>query len=125
MNWLLLGNGRFPKQPALSLMNRNAPSRWTRPKTTLSPVPMRLPVRMNTPASAAACPTVGTNCRGGVTADATGGLSWGQMSAEDPRRDRAQQGARSRKSSEEESLKFSISIDKLDQDYSAPRAVFF
>src|SRR3954447_10602740 len=53
-----------------------------------------------------------------------GGLSWGQMNAEDPGRDRAQQGARSRKSSEEESLKLSISIDKLDPDYSAPRAVF-
>ena len=30
------------------------------------------PVRMKTPASAAACPTVGANCRGGVTADAIG-----------------------------------------------------
>jgi len=35
------------------------------------------PVRMKTPASAAAGPTVGANCRGGVTADAIGWLEIG------------------------------------------------
>ena len=35
------------------------------------------PVRMNTPASASDCPTVGANCRGGVTTDAMGWLKCG------------------------------------------------
>ena len=35
------------------------------------------PVRMKTPASAAASPTVGANCRGGVTTDAMGWLKCG------------------------------------------------
>ena len=39
------------------------------------------PVRMETPASAAAGPTVGANCRGGVTADAIGWLMLGPMDA--------------------------------------------
>ena len=35
------------------------------------------PVRMKTPASAATDPTVGANCRGGITADAIGWLELG------------------------------------------------
>ena len=35
------------------------------------------PVRIKTPASAAASPTVGANCRGGVKADAIGWLEIG------------------------------------------------
>ena len=38
---------------------------------------MMLPVRMKTPSSTAASPTVGTNCRGGGTADAMGRLKLG------------------------------------------------
>ena len=36
---------------------------------------------MKTPASAAAGPTVGANCRGGITADAIGWLMLGPMDA--------------------------------------------
>ena len=39
------------------------------------------PVQIETPASAAAGPTVGANCRGGVTADAMGWLELGPMDA--------------------------------------------
>ena len=39
------------------------------------------PVRMKTPASAAAGPTVGANCRGGITADAMRWLMLGPMDA--------------------------------------------
>ena len=42
---------------------------------------------MKTPASAAAGPTVGANCRGCVTADAIGWLKmWGRWTLEDPGR---------------------------------------
>ena len=41
------------------------------------------PVRMNTPASAAAGPTVGANCRRGETTDAMGRLKLGPMDAGD------------------------------------------
>ena len=44
-----------------------------------SPDAMKDPVRMKTPASAAAGPTVGANSRGGVTADAIGWLEIGPM----------------------------------------------
>ena len=38
---------------------------------------MREPVRIKTPASVAAGPMVGDNCRGGITADAIGWLEFG------------------------------------------------
>ena len=38
-------------------------------------------VRMETPASAAASPTVGANCHGGITADAIDRLMLGPMDA--------------------------------------------
>src|SRR5664279_3032165 len=71
------GSGLLRKQPALSLTKLSEPSLWTRPQTTRSPKVMMDPVRMKTPASAAAGPTVGANCRGGVTADAIGWLKLG------------------------------------------------
>src|SRR5664279_5007995 len=76
-----LGSGLLPKQPALSLTKLSEPNLWTRPQTTRSPEAMTDPVRMKTPASAAAGPTVGANCRGGVTADAMGWLMLGPMDA--------------------------------------------
>ena len=48
---------------------------------TRSPEVVMEPVRMKTPASAAAGPTVGANCRGGNTADAIGWLMLGPMDA--------------------------------------------
>src|SRR5664279_3856918 len=75
------GSGLLRKQPALSLTKLSEPSLWTRPQTTRSPEVMMDPVRMKTPASAAAGPTVGANCRGGVTADAIGWLELGPMDA--------------------------------------------
>ena len=71
------GNGLSPKHPALSLMKFSAPKLWTKPQTTRSPEARMEPVRMNTPASASDCPTVGANCRGGVTTDAMGWLKCG------------------------------------------------
>ena len=68
----LTGRGLPPKQPALSLTKCMSPSLHTNPLSTRSPEVVMEPVRMKTPASAAACPTVGANCRGGVTADAIG-----------------------------------------------------
>ena len=52
---------------------------WTRPQTTRSPEAMTDPVRMKTPASVAAGPTVGANCRGGITEDAIDRLTLGPM----------------------------------------------
>ena len=78
-----LGSGLPPRQPALSLMKLIEPSLQTSPEMTRSPESMMEPVRMNTPASAAACPTVGANCRGGNTADAIGWLMLGPMDAGD------------------------------------------
>ena len=42
---------------------------------------MKFPVRITTPASTAAGPTVGANCRGFGTADAMGRLKYGPMDA--------------------------------------------
>jgi hypothetical protein len=70
----------LPKQPALSLTKSSEPNIWIRPETTRSPEEaMTDPVRMKTPASAAAGPMVGANCRGGVTAVAMGRLKAGMM----------------------------------------------
>ena len=74
-----VGNGLLPKHPALSLMKFSAPSLQMSLQTTRSPELMMEPVRNITPASAAACPTVGANCRGGITADAIGWLMLGPM----------------------------------------------
>ena len=68
----LAGRGLPPKQPALSLTKCMSPSLHTNPLSTRSPEVVMEPVRMKTPASAAVGPTVGANCRGGVTADAIG-----------------------------------------------------
>ena len=67
-----VGKGLPEKHPALSLMKENSPILQTRPERTCSPV--LEPVRMETPANVATCPTVGTNCRGGIIADAIGWL---------------------------------------------------
>jgi hypothetical protein len=80
------GNGVLPKTPTLSLTKSSEPKRWTKPETTRSPVrDDDDPVRILTPASAAAGPTVGANCRGGVTADAMGMAKlWGRWDAGGP-----------------------------------------
>ena len=75
----LRGHGLLPKSPALSSMKQSVPNLWTRPETTRTPGEARDPVRMNTPAGAAAGPTVGANCRRGVTTDAMGWLNLGPM----------------------------------------------
>ena len=62
-------------------MKLSEPSLQTRPQTTRSPEAKTDPVRMKTPASAAEGPTVGANCRGGITADAIGWLELGPMDA--------------------------------------------
>ena len=71
----LVGKGLPEKHPALSLMKQNSPILQTSPDRTRSPV--LEPVRMETPANAATCPTVGANCHGGVTPDAIGWLKLG------------------------------------------------
>ena len=76
-----VGNGLLPKHPALLLMKLSEPSLQMSPQTTRSPESMMESVRMITPASAAAGPTVGANCRGGITADAIGWLRVGPMDA--------------------------------------------
>ena len=50
----------------------NAPTLRTRPVATRALDGEDGPVRIMTPVSASACPTVGTNCRRYVTADAMG-----------------------------------------------------
>ena len=66
------GKGLPEKHPALSLMKENSPILHTSPDRTRLPV--LEPVRMETLANAATCPTVGANYRGGVTVDAIGWL---------------------------------------------------
>ena len=67
-----MGKGLPEKHHALSLMKENSLILHMSPERTRSPV--LEPVRMETPANAATRPTMGANCRGGVTADAIGWL---------------------------------------------------
>ena len=63
--------------PTLSMSAFCEPTQWMSPLTMRLPEISRDPVRKNTPASAAAGPTVGANCRGVNSADVIGqGKSW-------------------------------------------------
>ena len=74
----LVGKGLPAKQPALSLMKEKSPIRQMSPDRTR--LPAEEPVRMETPCNATTCPTVGANCRGGITADAIGWLKlWARI----------------------------------------------
>ena len=63
------------------MMKQRVPNLWTKPETTRTPGEARDPVRMNTPAGAAAGPTVGANCRRVDKTDPTGRFMLGPMDA--------------------------------------------
>src|SRR3954463_2490331 len=61
-----------PNREALSMKKSHAPLLITRPKAKRTRDADDGPVRIRTPVDASACPTMGTNCRRLVTADAMG-----------------------------------------------------